>query len=789
MKYLVFSILLSVSAFADLEEGDCEKSVLTGDLASIATDLQVPNCNNLKYTGKKNLDPLCKKCIPKFKANISKHNDIKAKEQKIDLNKVLLDELKRSLSANLLDIVNLRSLSSTSADFTAAMNSCDLSAFQKKLSQQPCSKGISLQGLSNQIAEELGNILSKKPMYNDKGLLDRRNATATCDISDIEIMRAQSTLFEKSLNSGTMDKLLTLNGDNRDSFLESVMKSFGEGFSASLNQHPVFSQLIAPPTNLKAFIKALKKPFSTDDLKEALYTSKNSTTTLSASIAKKCSDSFAAYEKAICNSDLKNGKVRIKNLAEAERIVPIPSSHDGEYVDLSKDEEIEFNQRLASICDILSEKKDAPTLNQAVDGISSWMSSSLRNIPFSVYRKDKYNNEVASSRRTLCSIESKTTECKEAEKNHQCELYELIKKQRDKSTPEGRLAQSSDKAVNGLLRKMIGQPDNISVETRNILIAEGILPKNTNGEYVEQPEIPERQPEAIAKGGNTSAPGPTQGPVAGSQIAPTPASKPVKKTNNASAASASTSNTSAAATTTNTTAPNFPSFDGNKSTPTEPDMTEINNEILKRLSQAKGDSKVSKDEARKAVADVYKEQGRPITPAQESTLADQMMSSYNTGLASSGSKATLTPGETPKEQWEKEQKLKALGGMAGASGAAARAPASEGGASDDGDDSGKKLSTVAVNISPDKVKLNLSDILNDKIVKNDSEGQLLKVFIQNKKDFILQVNDNAFKVKYDKSTGTFKVSFESGDPKEGAKIKPQLEKFFKRMNESAASKN
>lgn len=769
---LTFALAPGLMAHA---EGDCKTSVLSPELNQIATGMQVPNCltsDNLDAADEKDFTPLCKECRHKFEEAL-KRNAGAVKKAPLDLSGALLNELKKSLSANLMDIVNLRSIYSTNADFSGAIKACDLDAFEKELQQSPCSKGIKLNTLKDQMAEELGQLLSSSPSASDKGILDRSSSKASCEISDVAILRVSSFKLEEALDANLVTALAKINVKDKQTLAKSINdleSQFHLPLLSFLNSHPVFSSLMSPPENFTSFFKKLPTPIKIEQLRAALYGQKQNNELLTDKIAKRCQSAFSTFKSLACHSDIKSGRAKIAGLKDAEfvigKIQPLPD----DFVDLKKSEDIESHHKLFSVCD--SRSKDAIDFQAVVKPMTEWMPKEYTSVPYDDYRKKKYENDIGKTKTALCEIKQKGGKCDDSTLN--CQLYRHLEKTQDTNTPEGRLASSSDKNVNTLLRSFIGTPDKISEAARATLIKEGILPMNDKGELAAQPEVPERSTEFVNKMAEMAKPQPSSS-VASSPTTPSVTPK----------------------TTPNKTAPTVPSTIGNtlatpakaitpvtpSSATPDPEMKAIDDEILRRLSDSK--TPPTKEEARKVAREVLKEKGKSFTPAQEQTIADSALASFNSRSTSSGDfppeeKATLTPGDTPKEKWEKEQKLRALAGMQGAQkSAAGRAPAS---ADAEGKQEDKKLSTVALNISDDKVKLNLSDVLDEKILNNDSEGQLLKVFILNKKDFILQVNNTSFKVKYDKSKGRFTISFENGDNKEAKRLRSQLEKFFNRVN-------
>ncbi|HXH76135.1 MAG TPA: hypothetical protein VNJ08_14285 [Bacteriovoracaceae bacterium] len=785
-KSLIVSILLySSSLLADSGEITCDESLLSKEIEGLATSLQIPNCNtkiNIKAANLGEFDPLCKTCIPEFKAALNINKVIKSEPEPIILNDVILDEFKRSLSSNLLDMVNLRSVYSTTADFSDAIKACDLDKFDQDLEKKGCTKGNSFKGLKDQMAEELGNLLSKYPVSNKKGILDRSNFKNTCHISDVAVLQAKSLTVENALTPEIVNQLANLVAKDQLSLRIAVSElKVKFPLASSLKSHPIFSHLMSSPENFTSFFQGIAKGYTKEKLTAALYANETTNTILTKGIAEKCRETFKNFEALACDKDLQNGHVKLNSLKDTRKYLTLTPMGNDKYIDLSSENDLSANQKLVALCSIKSDKKDAFDLDKGLETLSKFIPKDLSELPYEKYRTVKYEQDIGLTKNQLCETKPPCVE-----DSYNCALFNSYKNQSDPTTPEGRLVKSSDKSVNSLLRSFIGVPDKISASTKQTLIAEGILPKSSTGDLVPQPSAPEREPEYLNKLSEVAKTSPTAPASSASAAKTTSAATPTNTTKPTAAYPTSTP-TNDSTTKTDTTSPTAAAS-------TDPDMTDYNNEILKRLSQKNSDPKkpLTKDEARKATNDFLKAKAAKLSPTQQTALTDKVLASYNTSAAlpSADDKATLPEGKTPNQDWADEQKYRALRkGKSRDEEAAARGPASETTAAGGGkvDAQGKTLSTVALNISEDKVKLNLSDVLDEKIIKDDPDGQLLKFFINNKNDFILQVNSISFKVKYDGALGAYSVAFDSGDKIVASRLKPQLEKFFKRVSATVVS--
>ncbi len=787
MKILLATFLLlgATSAFSIDEE--CEDY---SEIEKMAESFQIPNCSRkpvLFPATRGDLSKLCNECIPDFDKAMSVYG-IPRRKNKINLNKTLLDELKKSLSGNLLDIVSLRSAFPTGADFSKAIDSCSLDQFEKKLASKNCLQNTNFDELKKQLSVELANLFNTSAPKEDNGILNRSKSPYACSISDKDILWSKSLSLEQELSSEIISKIKNLSASDPLSLVEEL-----KGIESSaplvdlMRSHPIFSQLMSDPQRFVSFFKSLEHPTSTESLRKSLYNTQDVNQALVNGIATKCQKALETFEEVSCSDDFRKGKVKISELKTPNPLIDIGLTSNSKFIDPSIENPFETNERLLSLCEVQTDKPQSIDILKEMRQISDWMPEEYSSIQFGEYRSFKYENEIGSSRTVLCSIEKNSGKCDSSE--YSCRLYNIYKKSKDQNSQEGRLASSSDEGVNQLLRSFIGSPKEIPAETRAVLVSQGILPKNDQGEYVAQPDVPERRPGYLNNQVASSA--------GSAPASPAPAPT-LARTASLNSASRNAQREADYTTGFGTATPTNYASDYSDLIESSKELSSINDEIMRRLSQRAASSNqekapATKDEARKVAKAVAKERNFALTPAQETALADSYIASAAPAFPSirEEDKAALDPGMSATESWKKEQKLKALAGMQGAqqSGAARGITSSDSPdeASSSEKEQQKNLSTVALNIAEDKIRLNLSDVLNDKILKNDSEGQLLKIFLQNKKDFILQVNNQSFRVNFDKTSRSFKVLFDSGDPEKAGQLKPQLERFFNRVNSHTLS--
>lgn len=784
---VIFLLLTSLSSAYSYEE-DCET---TSEIEEMAESFLIPNCSRkptIFSASRGDFSRLCDDCAPKYDKAM-KTFGIPRPASNINLEALLLNELKKSLSANLLDIVALRSAYPTGADFEPAISSCNIDEFEKRLENKKCTQTNGLGILKRQLSEELANFFSGKTPAENHGIFDRSTSKYACEITDKDILWTKSLSLEEEISEDHINKILSMaNLDQESLNKELKLLSDNPPLADLFRSHPVFSQLMADPAEFNNFFKTIAKPFNKDSFRKALYTSKNNNLALVKGISEKCQKAFNTYEETVCNKNFRDGKVRITHLSKVNPLINLESTSNEKFIDPDIQNSFKTNENLLNICKLRNEDPKALNLLEKMDQISGWMPEEYSGRTFNDYRMFKYRSEIGTMRDSLCAIESKNGSCDPSE--YSCRLYNIYKKSKDQSSQEGRLASSSNESVNQLLRSFIGSPKEIPADTRAVLVSQGILPKNDQGEFVAQPDVPERRPGYF---GNQVASSPSNAPAPSSAPAPT-----LARTAGLNSASRSVQREADYTTGFAPGAPSTYASDYSDLIDSNKELSSINEEIIRRLSQRSASANqektpVNKVEARKVVKAVAKERGFSLTPDQETALAENYMANAAPAFPSirEEDKAALDPGESAAESWKKEQRLKALAGMQGAQqSGAARGIASvdtPNDATNSEKDQQKNLSTVALNISEDKIRLNLSDVLNDKIMKNDSEGQLLKVFLQNKKDFILQVNNQSFRVNFDKTSRSFKVLFDSGDPEKARQLTPQLERFFNRVNSHSLS--
>ena len=433
---------------------------------------------------------------------------------------------------------------------------------------------------------------------------------------------------------------------------------------------------------------------------------------------------------------------------------------------------IDNNIKLLELCENKSAigKKDLTAVTKEI-GLS--LNDEQKSQSLDLFRTTKYNSEMGSLVASLCSMDD--SKCVQGTLT--CSIYQKYKLFNQPNSQLSKPGNFANKEANELLRSMLGDTTKIEPDTRRILIAEGILPKE-DGKFIEKPEIPETQEQFFAKipaqkinpGSGLKAPT--------TNLASTQAPRVQSPSSNYSNNSVSSDTTPTAST------GNMDDISDLVRGSTE-DIKDIQDEIKRRLGNLPQSKPATIEDAKKIARDTFKNKGHKITPFQEQALAERMLqpevpnsvSPMVNNRSNSNSPSTSNT-ESQAEKLRNGQRDKVLMGMQGAqqvlanqANSSGRGPASVG-------EKPKDLTKVALNIAEDP-KVKLSDIFAIKIDQNDPETQLLKVLLKSKNNFLLQVKEMNFKVIFDGSN--FNVLLESGDRSEAERMRPQLEIFLKRL--------
>ncbi|WPU63843.1 hypothetical protein [Peredibacter starrii] len=789
MIKILLIVFLSFSLWAS-EEEDCETDVSTPAI-KMAEELAVPNCitkNNLYKAKSGSSEELCQNCKSKFEKNSNKSipSFSKTKKQETFFNSAL-EEYKKLVTNNLISTARLRALMPTGAKYENSLKSCQpktsedfIKGCHSETAKKLFKNSTLLQSLQRETSNELAKILSKDDYQAPSTLLNR--SKASCFVPEKDILLIASSNVEEALTpdlieyfkSPAIEKL----GSVEEIFSsDDFISKFGDKseLRESVVSHPLLAEYFKSPKSIATFFKTLPQNASTADLRKTLY-SKNSGELFDKSLAESCEKSFRALQENICSKEFESGDLTIDPFNNYNKLFSEDLKPSKDKFATSEDL-LQKNFELLGLCESSSiSSRNLTTCNEV---ISNFLPQRYKEQNINSFKDDKFATEIGSINESICSVDD--NKCPAGSKDISCKAFLKYKELKNIDSLESKLANSSNKEVNDLLRSMIGDPKNLDPKTKEILVLQGILPKD-DGTLVAQAEIPERQPGYF----NQAPASQTQAKVT-TPIQPAAASaRTASSSRSQQSASSDSSNWTGQPTTSSI--PDLSDYYKNQK-----EMDDIESEIMRRLSSMPEQKPASKAAAKKIARDAYAKTGRSMPTALEDYYANRMMGQYNAPSVSGSSdfedaantgsgprrEASVSNTDSAAEKWKKDGMNRALADMHGAKQAAA-AGAGRNPASTNDDANAKALTTVALNIAEDP-KVTLSQSLAEKINKNDPETQLLQVLVKNKSNFILQMKSVNFKVIFDDQK-KLRLLVDSGDPKEAERLRPQLELFFKRLS-------
>ena len=785
MKYFFILILFIGTALAD---EPCPVTGQENDFTKMCEEVAIPNCLtrtklNLAQKGKTN--PLCKACQETFlgraqldKSEIKSLSQDELKKKKKDLFfEITFQNYKKNITNSLVEITKLRSIEPTRSNFSESIKKC---AFKRPEDFTGCSKemqnylGTSLTKLQKELSGEVAQLISKTvPKDRDTGLLNRSGSKGLCPIPDRDLLYIQTMGIEESFSPEIIQNLIQSDLSKVTSLNDLFINLIGKGIKNSeqltsdIQSHPLLSIFANKPHEFISFLQNLN-PKSSQGLRNSLYSKENGDQ-FDERLAKNCQETFETFANTICSQDFSNGDVSVNPFSKSayfsESLVAIDSS-------FSADEKtIQKNLAVFGLCQI-SETKGKLNLDEKLNEINQNLREDQAELPLKDYRGKKYEEDISTLNDVICNIAAGKTACIDGTPN--CEAY---KRYKTPSPIDKKFAESSNNEINSLLSSFLGKPKELTPEVKTILISEGILPKD-DGTMVAQAEVPERQ-----SGYFSSAPAakPQQKVMPVTSGSANVASS--ARSGSYAAPSQYAANASFASDSSPMPMPNFSDLMGD-----DRDLNDIQNEIMRRLSKLPKGRPVSKEDARRIVRDSFRTKGRQLPHDREDRFASRLMGphsrdndyydgqdgfrdlpSNDRGMASANMKSAA-------EKYKADGMNRALADMGGARKAMEtndRAPASA------NDEKSKALTTVALNISEDP-KVSLSKIFSEKLNANDPETKLLKVLVESKENFLLEIRGLSFKVVFDQNQ-KMNLLLSQGDKQVAENLRPQLEVFFKRL--------
>lgn len=755
-------------------------------ILSLAKGVSLPNCKtdeNILHLTQRNPAPLCEDCKKNFEKVYGKISENKINVQK-NFFKASLDEYKKNLTNSLLNATRLKSLLSTGGSFNKAVKACKLKTkndFTHGCRSESAKKMLRetdfFEGLSLELSNELAKFLSTDPAFDPRPTLLKRTPNS-CYIPEKDILQMAASAREEALTPEVIRALSSLNPTQfssvsdlfeHDSIFDVLSEDQLYELKDSLYSHPYFSFHMKSPEAFSSFLKSIPRPMGLDNLRARLYGEENSRA-LDESLAQDCERSFTSLKEAICSDEFEQGKLFTDPQRNYSKLIPAESVPVNETL-AGNEELMKKNIELLELCEN-KDSSDRLKLTELGQRIGLSLTKDEQQKSLVDFKSEKYNLEIGNIIEATCKMTQET--CFEG--TISCSIYKKFMESRVEGSLQYRLAHSSNPEVNELLRSMIGSPRELDPKTKVILVSNGILPQE-DGTIIEETPTPERRPEVYAE-----------------------QARQIPQTQNIARTSVTTPSAPRRPERPGMRPGQFqsPGFSGGAQNirsgtsladlsdifeETNEDLRDIQDEIRRRLLERPSDKPLSRDEARTIASDTFRNRGHAITPTQRESILDRMMAATQSSepvpelaqMIPSREEAMTTNTDSEVERWRKGQRDAALMGMAGAQAVLnqARTPASE------ENPTPKELTKVALNITEDPL-VRLSDIFSSKLLQNDSETQLLKILLQNKNNFLLQVRSLNFRIVFNENN-SFNLLFESGDPQQAERIRPQLEMFLQRL--------
>lgn len=780
---LLLSIIIITSFSAYSQTPDCDQE---DNLSKIAKGITYPNCNtptNIQAFKGRDKSKLCGDCKADFEIVNGKIPENKNHIQEEFLHSAL-NEYKKNITNNLLNSIKMKVLYSTGVKFEKSIQSCKMQTaadFAKSCKSPAAVKLLTQTSFFSDLSKELSNdvakFLTSDPAFNPKPTLLQRSEQK-CSIPEKDVLLMSASSYEEALNEKLIEAIKKFDPKkyktvsdmfSSDDFLDNYEGDIAE-LKDSLYNHPLFVSHLSSPDKFVSFFKSVPSPANVVNLRKALY-SKSNGETFDAELAKSCETSSKVLKDTICSNDFEAGNLFVDPANNFDKL-KISMERPSEDTLASTEKLIDNNIKLLELCENInsSNKKNLSQINSQI-GIA--LTENQKTLNLELFKTEKYNSELGSLTSSLCAMTDATC----VPGSISCSIFKKLQDSKKKGTAAAQLAQSSNSEVNALLRSMIGDTSKLDSKTKDILIAQGIIPKD-NGEVVAQAEV-ERKPETLPLPNN-------QQPQNGATIAKTPASNVSNSaSNNRTPASNNFSDEGYSNVNTASSSNTLPDFSDLMDDQQE--LRGIQDEIKRRLLGMPENRPANLNDAKKIARESFKSRGRRISPEEEMAFANRMMerpeapapqtaaSTFQNTPANTENRAAVSGGESANAKWRKGQDQSALMGMQGAQSALSKDSANTPAVADN---KPKDMTKVALNIADDP-QVTLSDMFNKKIDQNDPETQLLKVLLRNKNNFLLQIKSMNFKIVFDGNN--FNLLLESGDRQEAARIRPQLEMFLKKL--------
>jgi hypothetical protein len=771
MKFFYLSIYILLEQFASAQTpADCTTSQILGiDAQDFAESLQIPNCGNRSFFELQNNSTVLCNCKQDLERAVRRYPGLTLPTPApiINAKQVLLNEFKKSISANLLDVTNLRSVYAVQGDFSAATRACNI----ERIGRLPCMAGAEFTNLQNELANELSEVLNPTPKFDNDGILQRGSSTSQCtDISDQNILRATSLNLELEIANDSGNPTIIERFSSLNPVTLAGLRNLTDSYESTVpyltlfKNHPLFSRLISNPQEFKNFFTSLRRPVTASDLRTNLYSNTSNNQRLIQNLANNCERTISTFANKICNEAVSRNNFRISNLSVPNPYTSMAAPKPGRYV--QTDPADAASQKINELSDMLKFCNNSPPtsgaidLNETIQQISGWLPETEARASLQKYGQTRYINQFGAARTAICSARN-SGNCRTSSTTYDCRLFNAYTQVTSQNTPENLLAITSDPVLNNILRTLIGNPSaqDLSPATAQILISQGIIPR----------EDGTMDPEALAATQTDRSPRAIATPILSRSNAPTLVAPAVRRTGGSASGSARGGRTSdqsdlnpvdydASQRAISPEVAALPEASQNK-------LEGIQDEIMRRITgqPRPGGRPLSADQVRRIVREESQGQQVPLSPVEENAAVAQAQLDQAGMLPSLGNARTAglggqVDGQVSRSAAQKvaDQRAAALGGMAsGGSGGGASGTAA-GGSADNGRGVAGEAATLALDVTSGSATL--EQILNAQFGSNGARATELQSLLTRQSSFSFRFRDRTIQVNFDRAVRRFVVA-------------------------------
>lgn len=766
MKLFFLSLIFSVQSLASLPPCD---GLPPNSIDQLDTSIAIPNCLTtralLNARGpRRNSQTLCN-CRSEFEQRaMLPSSPAITKSQKQEMYfEAMLKEYEKVQKNNLVDLVKLNALDPEGRlRFENSNNVCQFKTAESFTTGCRSSAARALfersdifNSFQERLSSEFINILGPLQNQPREGLLNRNSlysnfSSQQCSLNESDALKFTSLALESLIAPDFINSIKSqgsrLNNKSLDEILDST--GFDTSLSGLIKQHPLLRLQMNPESRFLSFINSIPAPYSTQSLNQILTNQENSQL-IDQKLADSCASSFNNLKSALCSDQFEAGDLELDPFANLSRLgVDIPQALPPT---ASTEEIVSLNQEVLRFCP-WQRNESAQNLSETVLPFDELIDSSYHNLSDDEFSKEKYNREISSARDQICSKQNNTAPCETMGNfidRHSCLAAQLWRQSSSTTTPPS--AALSERPIAQLIRGFLPPIESLDARTRTELARIGIIPTPTaqrpSATQVAQAaaQTPRFNPQ-FTSSPNTNHP--RGGDAVGTQTqTPQPLNTP---TRSPAAAASSSSYSSQIA---EVMAQKQRIFEESNET-----YRSVINELMKRRLD-----NPSREEITQAVTEEFRRTSTPFDPRSREgqSFINNIVNNYPQALNNNNPQAITRPFEQERVAQAFEEAITEINSAGSGSPASASARTDINSIATSAQLSvspnGNGLTRVIVN----DPALNLTDpqlpqLLQSVLTLNEN-GEVLQSMLDQRKDFILKLNNTEVMMTFDPSAGTYQI--------------------------------